>query len=459
MKNKYKVATIAIFLLSCTSNNNQITTSSPIPKTVTQSTSAQPTSIQSPSNNVPTPSIIPTQSPNSLTNNLTTDISSNATLTGKVYNQNGIPLDNATVTIEYENKKFETKTIGGAYVFRNIPTGIPILVTASKGDDYPSKTQSIVLKSNLLGNTNLNNLNFGDEFSEDSINKKNFFFLTDTPEIIEVYLNNTNNYTTIHYNFSIKFVFNKLVQKKSVFENFYMRSLNNRVDANVLIGDGTGITSNTDNADYKCIINRYTPGLIFDWDTRDSDEYGKELKVTFTKNAGLVTSIDKNIFYGVTFRGNTGSTLILSKDNKAPLESGDFYVNNQRRKNFIFTVLSDKAEPELSKIELGNDNGKKQIRLFFSEPMTFIGANSFNNDILDINNYIFYKNGDVFSPISPILRMIDATILEIEMDNSSFSDRDTIKVEVKPNVKDPAGNFFSRGQKNGEWNYIKSDTL
>jgi len=456
MNKKLCILSTSIITFSCVSNstinNNPLPSPTQIIKpSIKPSPSKEPTATPSPS----TTSLPSTP----IENNVTPDISSNATLTGRVYNQDGVFLDDATVTVEYDNIKQETKSIKGSYVFRDLPTGKPILVTSYKDDEYPSKTQSIVLKSNLTGNTNLNNLDFGDQFQDTSPSKQNFFFLTNAPEVNEIYVNNTKNYTTRHFNFSIKMIFNKLVEKKSVIDNLYIRSLKERVGPSVLIGDGKGNTSITDNFEYKCIVDSFTSGIIFRWDTNDYNEYGKELTINFTKNAALVTSIDKNIFYGLTLRSNNGSIFLTSKDRKQALESGDFYINNERRKNFVFSVIADKTEPELEKIEVDNKNGKKQIRLLFSEPMSFIGSSSFNSELLNINNYIFYRNNNAFVPVSPTLKMIDASLLEIEMDNSSFSEGDTIKVEVKPNLKDPAGNFFSRGQKNGEWNYIKSDSL
>ncbi|MFN8577580.1 MAG: hypothetical protein U0354_12045 [Candidatus Sericytochromatia bacterium] len=95
---------------------------------------------------------------------LTKDVSERATFNGKVYDPNGVPVDEATVNARAIDAGVNwvgeaQKTIGGAYVFRNAPVGARIVITVTK-DGWTTRSRSEVLKSNLQGDPTANVFDF-----------------------------------------------------------------------------------------------------------------------------------------------------------------------------------------------------------------------------------------------------------------------------------------------------------
>jgi Ca-activated chloride channel family protein len=139
----------------------------------TPSTESSPTSETSPmpsSSVSPSTSSSPTPSPSSSVGLIgnTTDISSLATLNGKVTDASNIPVEDAKVSARSIDPNVnwvgdEQVTIGGTYVFRNVPVGVRIEITVKK--DSLTKTKIEVLKSNLNGIPSANEYNFTN-FSE-----------------------------------------------------------------------------------------------------------------------------------------------------------------------------------------------------------------------------------------------------------------------------------------------------
>ncbi len=118
------------------------------------------------------------------------DIKELATFNGRIYDKNGVTVDDATVSavsaepgVTYVAQ--EQKTSGGSYVFRNAPVGTRILVTVTKNGF--SKQQTVVLKSNLTGDPGANTLNFGTDNTLTSNGGTNgsVRYAIDSPELIQ----------------------------------------------------------------------------------------------------------------------------------------------------------------------------------------------------------------------------------------------------------------------------------
>ncbi|MFN8670914.1 MAG: hypothetical protein U0457_02380 [Candidatus Sericytochromatia bacterium] len=154
----------------------------------------------SPSNSNPTASATPSATPSPVSSSLTgntSDIKDLATFNGKIYDMNGFPLDNVTVTARAidANMKWEGEpqlTQNGAYVFRNAPVGARIQITA-KRTGWSERKRTEVLKSNLNGNPDLNIFDFGKGSS--NTDSSNIYYLQDEPEITGLKINdNIINY-------------------------------------------------------------------------------------------------------------------------------------------------------------------------------------------------------------------------------------------------------------------------
>jgi hypothetical protein len=95
------------------------------------------------------------------------------TLNGKVYDDEGLPLDGVTITVRslHSSYPFEEskETLGGGYVFNNVPANIPIEILASK-PGYASRRRVEVLKENNIGDPDANQYDFGVPFSEWKVN-------------------------------------------------------------------------------------------------------------------------------------------------------------------------------------------------------------------------------------------------------------------------------------------------
>ncbi len=159
------------------------------------------------------------------------DIKELATFNGKVYDKNGVPVDDATVSAVSSESGVTyvaqaQKTIGGSYVFRNAPVGTRVLVTVTK-PGWSIRQQTVVLKSNLTGDPNANVLNFGTDnplTSNGNNTTGNIIYaIQDEPEISGISINDEkilridNNILTnnlINNQVEIKFVFSEPLDRQ-----------------------------------------------------------------------------------------------------------------------------------------------------------------------------------------------------------------------------------------------------
>jgi hypothetical protein len=469
-KNKENLLIVlSVLLFSCTGNNiNKPTTQSPVPSQAISATpstvpsASQSSPVQTPSPIVSAPVVSPTPLP--VPTNPTKDISDLATLNGKVYDEQGNSLNDIKVSIKSLDENVvlneETTTSNGTYVFRNIPVGIRLQVDVFKSDTWTKKSQSIVLKSNLNGVTGFNVLDFGDIYNVEDSKKTNFFFITDAPEVVSI---TPTKYANIkHFGFSVKMVFSEPVKKDSVEKNFIMRYIKSDISPTTAPGDGTNGTDNTDGpplilGNSQIIIARNTVSSSITWDAASTGDMGREFTFTINENRGIPTTNKTRVLYSISLRDRDGSVKLQDAEGNNGLDFGEFFLDGRRAKNIVVNVEADKTQPYISELKLLKTSNNAIIRVTFSEPMTV--QNVDNPDLTDPEFYTFYKNGSEIELEDPLFSLAAPGTIEILTNKNTFGTNDKIKVEINPNLKDPAGNFFSQGVTSGERDNILESTF
>lgn len=466
MKNqKIRYSILSLLLCaSCTTVSTSVIptnkpTSSPIPSVnISNSATPVPSSVGS-----ITPSVMPTStettnvtaSPTSIT----TDISEFTTVNGKIYDEAGNILNDVKVTVKSLDPKVnftsEINTAGGSYIFRNVPVGVGLEVTAFKDEKWTKRTQIYVAKSNLTGVSDSNVLDFGDTNNLGTPDKTNFYFLSNSPEVVDVI---PKNQLLKHDQMSFKLIFSEPVKKDSVEKNLYLRYVRDSFASNVVLGDGTNGTTNTDGPPLlkgtkQVVIDEFVTGRNFTWDSSNFDDYGKEVTFSFNGSNGVLTDNKNQIRYGLTLRKDSTAPRISDREGNLGLIEGEFFMNPNRAKNIIFNVESDRSAPVLDSMVLLKNSVNCLIRLNFSEIMVVEGF--LNIDFSNLSFYKFYRNGTLIDISNSSVALNTKKSIEISAPLNTFSVGDKIKVEVDPNLKDPAGNFMSLGVTLGEFDNIR----
>lgn len=152
--------------------------STSVSPTASGSTTASPTASQSATSS---------SAPSSQTGG-TTDIKERATFNGNIYDTDGSVLDGVTVSAKSIDAGVTwvgeaQQTANGSYVFQNAPVGVRIQIDAGK-PGYASRSQTVVLKSNLTGAPGANVYDFGGTATNAAQ-----YALQDEPEIVTVKVN------------------------------------------------------------------------------------------------------------------------------------------------------------------------------------------------------------------------------------------------------------------------------
>ncbi|MFN4149687.1 MAG: carboxypeptidase-like regulatory domain-containing protein [Candidatus Sericytochromatia bacterium] len=105
-----------------------------------------------------------------------------ATLTGTVYDNKNMSVDDSEVKAESIDSSVKWVgdsqiTTDGKYIFRNVPIGTKILITATKSG-WTTRTQTQILTSNLTGDINVNKFDFKDKDA-----------IQDEPEVTSIKIN------------------------------------------------------------------------------------------------------------------------------------------------------------------------------------------------------------------------------------------------------------------------------
>lgn len=463
---KYYLLSLLI-CASCTNIvTNTIPSKSPTPSILPSNkinTTSSPTVIPSIQTSIipsSTPSINISSTPSPISTVKTTDISESATVNGKVYDDGGNSLDNIKVSIKSldTNINFsgESNTVNGSYVFRNVPVGVRLEITAFKSDSWTKRVQTYVAKSNLQGVSVSNVLDFGDSFNIGSIEKQNFYFLSDLPEVLEV---RPKNQLLKYDQMAFTLVFSEPVKKESIEKNLYLRYLgSSTITPSTILGDGTNGTDNTDGppllkGNKQIIIDEFVGGRKFVWDTSNFDDYGKEVTFSFDGSNGVITDNKSQVKYGLTLRKNSREPRIIDRAGNLGIIEGEFFMNPTRARNIVFNVESDRRSPYIESLVLLKNSDNCIIRINYSELMILEG--SVNTDVSDLSFYKFYRNGQLIDLTNSKVNLITRKGIEILAPTSTFNVGDKIKVEVDPNLKDPAGNFISQGVSLNDFDNIR----
>jgi hypothetical protein len=468
-KRNFNWLIVLSMLFSCTTTNNitKPTNPTPVPTVVpTVLKTPEPTPspsqpVQSPSDGptgtpVPGPSVSPTASVSTI------DISEKATLNGKVFDESGNPLNDIKVTVKSADENFnfqeETTTSNGSYVFRNIPVGVRLQVEVFKNEKWTKKAQPVVLKSNLSGVPDVNIVDFGDILNADDPNKKNFFFITDAPEVVSI----TPGRSSVIKNsgISFKLTFSEPVKKETVEKNFIMRYVATNISSTTTPGDGTLGTVNTDGPpallrNNQVIIAKNTVPASFTWDENNVGEFGREVTFAIGQDRGIPTSPKSNVMYSISLREKASDVRLEDADGHNGLQVGEFFVDGKRTKNIVVFVQADKESPYIDSLKLLKTSSNCIIRVIFNEPMVLEYVD--NPDIFDQSLYKFYKNGVPIVLANPVYRLANPNVMEILAPTNTFQTSDLIKVEIDQNMRDPVGNFFSLGVTNGDRDNIREE--
>lgn len=456
-KNKILIGSLlCLSILACTNTPPLVQPSNPV-NSVNPSSSILPTpsisssvSVTPSSTSEPIPTISTSISPTPTTSPSNTSVEEKVILSGRVYDDTGAPLDNIKITVKSleENNKFfiETNTINGAYVVNNVPIETRLEISAYKSDSWTKKVQYYTAQKNNSLDMSAITVDFGDTQPFGSIDKTNFFFLSDRPEIVSI---SPENDKSINYaNFKFKFTFSEPVNRKSVEDNLLFRYVRNNFSSSTILGDGNNGTENTDGPPLiagkeQFIISKSREG--FSW-----DDTGKEVTVSINQN--LPTSKDNAVNYGISLRNDGSNVKLMDLQGNFAFSQGEFFNNSIRGRNYIFIVDRDIDKPYLESLDLEKVNNKSVIRLNFSKPMNIEGFD--NKDLRDLSFYTIYVNDQLINISNPVVRSGER-VVEITSDSDTFKLGDRIKVVVNLNLKDAAGNFFSEGVTSGELDNTK----
>lgn len=311
----------------------------------------------------------------------TSDIKELATFNGKVFDPNNVPVDGATVTAQSLDAGVTwvgeaQVTVGGAYVFRNAPSGARIVITVTK-DGWTTRSRSEVLKSNLQGDPTANVFNFGGAGAGDSI-----YAIQDEPEITMVKINgkqalNSGNVTAgipgtdfntglsgLDPNLEIELTFSEPVKQadvknfaRIVSQNFSVKNNTNfTIDENL---SGVSITT-TDEKVYLFKTNKN----VLQERTGNEARYRLEFSQAFR---------DKNDLAGFT-TGTTTQRLIR-------------YSPAVAANALTFSVKNDTEDPKLVGMQAQDGGaGADKIVLTFNEPLEVINQASHPAGLVNPND-------------------------------------------------------------------------
>jgi hypothetical protein len=196
----------------------------------------------------------------------TSDIKERATFNGKIYDENGIVVEGATVNAKSADPNVswvgETQvTTNGAYVFRNAPVGARVEITVTK-EGWTTRIRTEVLKSNLQGDPTANVFDFGGTGANANDTLSLQYAIHDEPEITFVKINGIQVTSPGHNGspgvgnlsknrLEIELTFSEPV-KRDDFENSFQV-----------------VSEPLDNNEIVTIDNSY-PGISFTWAEDDS---------------------------------------------------------------------------------------------------------------------------------------------------------------------------------------------
>lgn len=359
-------------LSSCTVITNTQNLTSPTPSdSVSTSIDESPSSEVSSSSNVtnssnPSTDTNPTPTPEvSTVPNENTE--TKATLTGTVYDNKNMTVDESEVKAESidSNVKWvgdSQVTNDGKYIFRNVPIGTKILITATKSG-WTTRTQTQILTSNLTGDVNVNKFDFKDKDS-----------IQDEPEVTSIKINDKDvtgagrvltdkrpessdqaNLSELDpANIKFEITFSEAIKKEDFQKNLLIKSQEFERDFLEKSPLTTDIDSESNQmtfdwkSDRKSVIVKISKPLL-------AQKSGSEAKYSLEiPSISLVDDNGKNAFYY-----------------NASLSQGVIRFDSKTNSdNIVFSVKNDDISPTLLAVTArSSTTSNNLVELRFSEPL------------------------------------------------------------------------------------------
>lgn len=245
------------------------------------------------------------------------------TLNGRVYDADGMPVENARVLIralQGEGYAQETSTSGATYVFNDAPAGIPLEITAELPGYRPAK-QTVVLKSNTEGDPRSNTFDFGGPDQPRS-------FLGDGPEVVgfSVGLNATLNGPTPAFTLT----FNKPVKDTTLPNALALRTLEALPVAGAMTLAANGVVY---------------PGqrLTYFW----NDDF-TQVQV---RTPLLPAHPDRNVRYALTFERSFQAQDGTQAHLNPAVGIAPIYFDGRIQNNLPFALQTDDVDPKVTALK------------------------------------------------------------------------------------------------------------
>lgn len=317
------------------------------------------------------------------TTGVTTDIKEKATFNGTVYDTNDVPVDDVKVTAVSIDPAVSWSgeaqmTAGGAYVFRNAPVGVRILITATK-EGWTTRTRTEVLKSNLTGNPEANKFDFMDRDA-----------IQDEPEVVSVKINDklvtgagkilsgfelaqisesnqrpasttTPNLTAIDSsNLKVELTFSEPVDKED-FENGFV------INSQWFEREGSSSEFTTD-------IDSGLNEISFDWASDRKSVTVKTNKPVLANKTGDEARYNLYLANN-TLTDDTGKNAFVY--NSSNQQGVIRFASKTTSDNVVFSVKNDTDGPMLLGVTAKSGGGANDtVELRFSEPLEVISHTS-----------------------------------------------------------------------------------
>ncbi len=393
---------------------------------------------------------------------------------GKVFDDTNVHLDGVTVRARSLSAGLPydatTTTVDGSYVFNDVPVGAQVEITASK-EGYATRTRVEVVSEHTTDEAYTNRFDFGNDGAVLLFGLP-FNGLSDKPEVIQVTPGRNSSGVDPSTSFVLKF--SEPMDRQTVVNTFQIRAFGPdeqlTVDSATTFNGGSAVDGRLENSDKGDLIWDKTAFNV-SWSPDDSE-------ATFTFKDERALPSDKNTAntpaYSVSFQG--GNHVLKDKSGIARFEQ-HFKLTNAPFEDFYqFGITSDEMQPGIDSITAiaqensGFSNGD-HIKVRFSERMIHYtlagtiaggingianhaaaavsGAHNFVASQDAAANYLIQINGGtpfewgslgyaVYDSNDPTHKTV--LLAPTNIGDNIFQPGDTVFVEVKTTVLDPAGN-------------------
>ncbi|MFN8576610.1 MAG: carboxypeptidase-like regulatory domain-containing protein [Candidatus Sericytochromatia bacterium] len=310
---------------------------------------------------------------------------------GKVFDPNDVPVEKAIVTAKiidsgYSWTSLPQETVGGAYVFRDVPVGVRLLITVTKSD-WTTRERTEIVKPVLTGDVSVNEYNF---------NK--IYAIQDEPEITMLKVNGRQVTSSSNGD---AFLTTSNSPK-------YMKPTPTQMDIGTQITDIgnvpslTGVNSNameiemtfSESIKVSDVLSYFRLVSQSGFDNRPTNFTvdGNYSGVEFVVSADEKTIIFKTNKALLTNKGGDEARYLIDfsqafrdKTDKAAIDRRYFRFSPSQINDFaVFSLRNDETAPKLLGIT-ARDGGSANdtIELRYSEPMELINLAGYTSALAD----------------------------------------------------------------------------